>query len=294
MANLKKLFSVVASLVLFIMAVLPVFYFYYKRNKMTGYYNNYQEILETVPHFKSYFIPFSSAYSFDFLKDLSVSSKFPWFHQLFPGFVVLLSIACSLYLAIKQKSGLLFALLSTLGFFLVFATNVNGRSLYHVLQEIPGFSAIRVVSRFILLSTFVYGWLLALNLAAIKSGWRKNILLICLPLILFFDNYCAPDGFSRYEKDEALRRINHIASQLRSEEPKNLVFAYMPKTEEESFKVQIDAMQTAVYLKAKTINGYSSSCHGSFGPFWVNHDSLGLVSWCKAMGLDQANIRIVK
>lgn len=283
------------SLALFIVGVLPLFYYYYKRNKITGYYTSYNEILETVPQLKSYLIPFWSAYNFDFLKNISVSVRFPWYHQLFPGALTMLNLIVSFYFVFKQKNRLLLALLITLVFFLVFATNFNGTSLYVYLQKIPGFKAIRVVSRFILVSTFIYGWMLAINLLQIKSKVLINLLLVIFPLLLFFDNYCQNYGFSRFEKQEALNRIEALAAKINlvANKRQELLFAYIPKTNEESFKIQIDAMQTAVYLKGKTINGYSSSCHGSFSPFWSNHDSLSLDSWCKVMAFDKSKIIII-
>jgi hypothetical protein len=296
LTNLKTAsIGLISSACLFLVMVLPLFYHYYQRNQITGYYTSYQEILETVPQLKSYLIPFASAYSFDFLKDITVESKYGWFHQLFPGTLVFLSSILSVYFGIKRKNKLQLSLLFVLVFFLIFATNFNGNSLYSYLQEIPGFSAIRVVSRFVLLSTFIYGWLMALNLNEIKSETWKNTLLLLFPLLLFYDNYCEQGGFGRFEKREALNRIETIATKiaLQSKPGSDLVFAYIPKTEEESFKVQIDAMQTAVYLKAKTINGYSSSCHGEFGPFWEKHDSLSLSNWCKVFKLDESKLVIV-
>jgi hypothetical protein len=70
--------------------------------------------------------------------------------------------------------------------------------------------------------------------------------------------------------------------------------AYIPKTEEEAYKVQIDAMQTAVYMKYKTINGYSSSCHGNFGPFWNNHDSTSLKQWLTVFHLSEKDVLIIQ
>ena len=288
--------GILSSAGLFLVIVLPLFYQYYQRNQITGYYTSYQEILETVPHLKSYLIPFSSAFSFDFLKDIKVESKYVWFHQLFPGLLVFLSIILSFYLGLKNKNKLLLSLLFVLLFFLIFATNFNGHSLFRFLQEIPGFSAIRVVSRFVLLSTFIYGWLIAIILSKVNSQIWKNAFLLFFPILLFYDNYCQQTGFGRFEKKEALNRIEAIAAKitLASKPKADFVFAYIPKTDEESYKVQIDAMQTAVYIKAKTINGYSSSCHGEFGPFWENHDSLSLSNWCKVFKLDASKIVIIR
>jgi hypothetical protein len=53
-------------------------------------------------------------------------------------------------------------------------------------------------------------------------------------------------------------------------------------------------MLTAVELKMKTINGYSSSCHGKFGPVWNNHDSVCVVTWAREMNLDPSKILFVK
>ncbi len=71
-------------------------------------------------------------------------------------------------------------------------------------------------------------------------------------------------------------------------------FAYIPNTNEDGYKIQIDAMLCAVELKIKTVNGYSSSCHGKFGPVWENHDSVSVINWAKEMGIDSKQVLLIK
>lgn len=294
--KLRNILNVGGCIILFLSLTIPLFYFYYKRNKFSGYYTSYDVVINTIPQLKSYFMPFYSAFSFNFLKTITVKSTFPWFHQIFPGILVYASIIISLWLAISKKNKLLIALLIPLFFFLIFVTNFNGFSFYEYLQYIPGLRALRVVSRFVLISTFIYGWLIALNINEIKTPLIKNILIVALPVLLFFDNYCSVDGFKRFEKQDALNRISLLENKLKESGKlkEGIVFAYMPKTEEEAYKIQIDAMQTAVYMKIKTINGYSSSCHGNFGPFWMNHDSTSLKHWLSVFNLSEKDVLIIQ
>ncbi|MBL7917817.1 MAG: hypothetical protein JNM96_05430 [Bacteroidia bacterium] len=294
--TLKNILNIIGCMILFLSITIPLFYFYYKRNKFSGYYTSYDVVINTIPQLKSYLMPFYSAFSFGFLKSITVKSTFPWFHQIFPGILVYASIVISLWLAISKKNKLVIALLIPLFFFLIFVTNFNGFSFYEYLQYIPGLRALRVVSRFVLVSTFIYGWLIALNVGYVKKTSVKNILLVLLPVLLFFDNYCTVDGFKRFEKQDALNRISLLETKLKESGKLKggIVFAYIPGEIEESYKIQIDAMQTAVHLKVKTINGYSSSCHGSFGPFWNQHDSLSLMQWCRDFNLNPDSLVIVK
>jgi hypothetical protein len=296
--NLKNLLYTSLSTIVMIVLLLPIFYYYYKRNKVTGYYTDYNTILETVPQLKSYLFPYSNAYLSPVLGSIKINSQFFWFHQIFPGILVYVAIILALYFAIKKRDQTLILLLITLTCIIVLFTNFNGFTLYKYLQYIPGFKAIRVVSRVILLNTFIYGWIVAVVISKIKiqNTLMRYSLVLILPLALYFDNFCGPEGFKRFEKEEALAIIKQMETKIltvKKEKDIN-IFAYIPKTEEEAYKVQIDAMQTAVYMKYKTINGYSSSCHGNFGPFWNNHDSTSLKQWLTVFHLSEKDVLIIK
>ncbi|MBA3663676.1 MAG: glycosyltransferase family 39 protein [Bacteroidetes bacterium] len=278
----------------------PMFYFYYKRNQITGYYTDFNEVLETVPQVSSYFKAFPGAVAWHFLSSTPVQSKYEWFHFLFPGILIILSFIFAFFLAGKgyNKKLLLTLIVMSVCCFIL-TTNFNTHCLYdNILLHIPGFKAIRVVSRLVLVWVFFMAWTVSISVTYLATLNIKGVrvVLILLPFLLVFDNYCKADSFVIYPKSVSQERTNSIKNKILSTLGyKNyLAFAYIPSGPDEAYKIQIDAMLVAVELKTKTINGYSSSCHGQFGPVWEKHDSLSVATWLQQMKIPQEKVLFVR
>ncbi|MCE3260217.1 MAG: hypothetical protein K0S12_1858, partial [Bacteroidetes bacterium] len=282
-----------------LLVLLPMFYMYYQRNKITGYYTDFSQILETIPEPSSYLKAFDGSLLWKPLIATPVLSKYSWFHTLFPGILVLGALLFSFFLLGKGfKKHAVLTLLVLTAVILLLTTNFNGNTFYDNLFHIPGFKAIRVVSRLILVFIFFLAWIVCVNIDYLESRSRKAVLIsmIALPVLLFFDNYCRASAFKTFGKEETAQRTARIKSKIvASPGYKNYeAFAYIPAPGEETYKTQIDAMLTSVELQMKTINGYSSSCHGKFGPVWNNHDSVSVVTWAREMNLDPSKVLLVK
>jgi hypothetical protein len=296
--KLKKLFiHTLIGAVLFCFCILPLFYFYFKRNQVTGYYTDYDFYMQTIPRLSSYLKSFDASLSWYFLSDIPVYSKYEWVHALFPGLLVFLSIFYSIYLA-KKKQGMYSVILLALFIFISFTLYYNGHTLYGYLMKIPGIKAARVVSRVISVLLFFGGMLLCYNIKDFSESFPhlKKSLIILLPLLLLFDNYCLPSGFKTYDKAEACERILNLEEKIKQRQDyvKYKAFAYVPGIKKESHIHHLDAMLVALNLKMKTVNGYSSSAHKFYGPFWRNIDSASLSHWCLAMSLPIDSVLRVK
>lgn len=282
-----------------VLLLLPIFYFYYKRNQVTGYYTDFNQVLATIPQIPSYFKAYNGSVAWKSLNATPVLSQFEWFHYLFPGALVLFSLMFSIYLAAKGYTRkTIFSIFILLAFVFLLTTNFNGNTLYDNLLHIPGFKAIRVVSRLILVLIFFFSWLVTITIAYLLNRSEKaaRIIIALLPVFLVIDNYCQAASFKTFGKTESRRRTGAIANKvLYNSSGKNFAaFAYIPSTNEEAYKIQIDAMLCAVELKTKTVNGYSSSCAGNFGPVWELHDSISVVNWLKEMRVDPAKVLLIK
>lgn len=297
-AHLAKFFlqCILAAAVL-ILLLLPIFYFYYLRSKSTGYYTDYDFYMQTLPRFSSYFKAFGGSILWDSLSNIHTGSKYEWVQILFPGALVFVSIAITIYFAIK-KDRLQLLLLLTLFIVLAFTIYVNGHTLYGYLMKLPGIKAVRIVSRCITVLLFFCGWSVCLNLRYIEErfpDYRKSVLL-ALPLVLLLDNFCHPNSFKTYSKEESRTRIAALKEKItRHPGYSNYkAFAYIPAIKKDAAFYQIDAMLCALELKMKTVNGYSSSSHRFYGPFSRDIDSLSLAKWCTAMKLPAGSVLLVK
>lgn len=282
-----------------IVTLLPIFYFYYKRNQITGYYTDFNQVLATIPQIPSYFKSHSGSVMWHSLSATPVLSEYSWFHTLFPGALVFACLFASVYLVAKNyNKQLLISILLLLLLAFALTTNFNGNTFYDNLLHIPGFKAIRVVSRLILVLLFPFSWIVCLTVKYVFDCYSKaaKIVIMLLPVILFADNFCKAESFKTFSKSECRQRIDAIKNKILSHpDYKNYsAFAYIPASNEEAYKLQIDAMLCAVNLKWKTVNGYSSSCHGKFGPVWENHDSTSVVTWLKEMNTDYKSVLFVK
>ena len=279
--------------------LIPLFYFYYKRSQITGYYTDYDFYMQTIPRLSSYFKSFPGSITWSFLTNTNVNSKYEWVHILFPGILIFISIIMSVYLIFKGENKKLYlTLLLTLFIFILFTINYNGHTLYGYLMKIPGIKAARVVSRVVTVLIFFGGWLVCLNISYLQIKFSKysKVLIIVLPVILFFDNYCFPHEFKTFDKKECRSRINIIKQKISVRSPYK-AFAYIPKLEgaevENAPHYHIDAMLCALELKWKTVNGYSSSAHKLYGPFWRKIDSTSLANWCTNMNLSIDSVLLV-
>ncbi len=295
----KAIPHAVIAIPFFFICLLPLFYFYYKRNQTSGYYTDYNFYMETIPRLSSYVKSFPGSISWSFLNNTNVSSQYEWLHILFPGALIFTAIFLSMYLAFKNhKRNLYLSVLALIIVFIMFTINYNEHTLYGYLMKIPGIKAARVVSRFVTVLIFFGAWLVCLNVDYFQNNFLKykNVIIVLLPLLLLADNYCTPTGFKTFTKEECITRVDNIKKQiLLNPNYKNYkAFAYIPSIKLNSQFYHIDAMLCALSLKSKTINGYSSSCHKDFGPFWRNIDSTSLSDWCKTIKLDINSVLIVK
>jgi hypothetical protein len=296
----KKLFvHLLVVIPLSFVALLPLFYFYYRRNQITGYYTDYDFYMQTLPRLSSYFKSFPGALSWDFLSHTQVNSKYEWLHQLFPGGLVLLSLLISCFFILKQDPEKHYRIiLLCLFIFMLFTINIGGHTLYGYLMKIPGIKAARVVSRSVTVLLFFAGWLFCMNVTLLQErfGKYRKIILVALPCLLLLDNYCLPSSFKKFDREESYARILNIEHKIRKvpNPEKFKAFAWVPGITTESHIYHIDAMLAALDMNSKTVNGYSSSAHKQYGPFWRNIDSLSLADWCEAMRLPLDSVLIVK
>ncbi len=284
------------SLVL-IISVSPLFYYYFKRSLITGYYVNYEYYMQTIPRFTSYLKSFDSSLIWSVFRNTNVNSLYPWFHTLFPGLFVFVTIGFSFYLSLKRNN-IILVLFLVLITFISFTLYYEGHTFYGYLMKVPGIKAARVVSRIVAVLIFIVSWMFCLQLALFHQKFlqTRKWLLIIIPLFLVLDNYCLPAGFKSFSKQESTERVSYVKAKVENQAGnKNLkVLAYLSEKQKDIHLIHIDAMLCALEMNKKTINGYSSSCHRDFGQFWDLADSVSLNHWCEKMKVSMDSVIVVR
>jgi hypothetical protein len=297
-AAIKKI--VLQSLMIVPFALLamgPQLYFYYKRVKVTGFYASYDYYMETVPRLSSYLKAFPGSPVWSALARTDVHSNFSWLHFLFPGALVILSVITAFYFVIKRDK-LFILLLGTIALVVCFSIYYEGHTMYGFLMKVPGVKTVRVVTRIITVLIFPATWIVCLHINKLTSGLSKSkyLVIALLPVVLFIDNYCRASEFKSFSKTLCEERVNFVRNKyLRSTPGKQIKpFAFMPGINKDSHHLHLDAMLAALTLKAKTVNGYSSSCNRYYGPFWTNMDSVSLAGWLNKMQMPMDSIVVIK
>jgi len=195
-----------------------------------------------------------------------------WEHQIFPGLAAIIPLAWfGISKQARRRYPLAAVMMTTLAILVTITLYVHGHSLYWFVYLIPGFNAIRAVTRIILVMMMPLAVLFGLlidDLVARKGDFvagRFAVIILCGFLV----TECAlvaPDSTTR-----AAWQVRSAA--LAARLPKNLsedtVLAVAspplsPTTVEKWVYTQIDAEVAAVMLNIRTLNGYS----GNAPPGW--------------------------
>lgn len=275
----------------------PLLYHYIHRGLITGYYNDYNYYMQTVPRPSSYFKSFDGSYLWEFLRKTDVYSEFSWQHPLFPGALVLLSLAAALYFSFKGHR-LMLVLTLCLVLILSFTSYFEGHTMYGYLMKIPGIKAIRVVSRLICILMFFAAWLISVQSDLLMNSNKmwKMAFSVLLPSLLIMDNFTSPSQYKSFSMEECRARVNGLTQKVKESGipvDSSRVLVFLKKDSGNVDFHQIDAMLCALQFGLKTVNGYSSSCHRYFGPFWRSPDPISLKMWCREMRLDPARLLVV-
>lgn len=275
----------------------PLMYHYIKRGLITGYYNDYNYYMQSVPRLSSYVKAFDGSWLWAALRKTDVASDFSWQHALFPGALVFVALLAAFILAYRGHRQVL-VLLLCLFLILSFTLYHEGHTLYGYLMKIPGIKAIRVVSRLIALLVFFAGWLLCLvcDRLLIRGNITALMLHILLPLLLVADHFTVPDYYKRFALEDCRLRVDALCAKAKQSRVSagDKVLVFLSRDSLNVHFHQLDAMLCALQLGCKTVNGYSSSSHRYYGPFWKAPNRVSLRMWCREMKVEEDQLLVLE
>jgi hypothetical protein len=277
-------FSILLNLFFLFILLAP-----YIRRSKSAHLNSFEEISSTLPSLKSYLTSSPGTILHKPLEEF-IGKDHPafWDHNLFPGWIVIIFFIISFLLLLKRwfgKSKVLskehYLVLFT-GFltFIIFL-RIENISIYFLVHQLPGFSALRSFTRVVNVQLLFFGISLGIvTLYFIKKQQVSSLLIFMIALpFLVIDNYIYYDSAKRVSKSKLetrhksmIEKINHL--------PEGSVFSYEPETfQDPTYFYQLDAMLAAQALNLKTVNGYTAQAATDYDRYWALPNEENRVIW---------------
>ncbi len=307
LTTLKTAVLYSASLFLNLVLLYVLFAPYLRRSK-SGDLHTYEQVKHSIPTLESYLSAHPGTLIHSPVENFIGGDQTAfWDHWLFSGWLVTIAIVAMIYFSLKKsvfdrisfsKRNLWLIMISGAITFTLFL-RVSDYSLYYFIQLLPGFGAMRSMTRVINIELLFFGIALAIALTVLAKMWRNYRVFIFLLtlLLLFVENSLDPDYASTTPKKVMVERHNELISKMR-EIPEGSIISYEPNLENLNTHIihyQLDAMLAAQSLGLKSINGYSAKAAYAFDKYWMNPNKETRRIWFNQFdGMDEKKIYVVK
>lgn len=307
--SLKWITTMLASLVVNILILLPLMLPYERRSdKVT--YDPYEALLSKLPTLFSYIHSPPDSFAWGWLSGIGDHLPQHWNQELFTGGIGTVSLLGLVFFSIKcllnkQFSNYFNRRFVTLGLTAMFTfflfTRFGDFSLYRLLYELPGYASMSAVHRVInvqLIFMATGAALLSYLLIQVKPK-LSFFIFIAIVAALLLDNYHLNKTDYRYRtpKSTYYKRLNGVKKKM-NDIPEGSVVSYEPKDsllkQEAAIIFQLDAMLASQHLNLKCVNGYSGSCPGEFGPFWRKPNKKNRKKWLTSENPDFDTVHVVR
>ncbi len=282
----------VLVLILFSLSLIPLLLPYYYTSLEYGL-RSWAEIATMLPRIQSYFYPADGSVLWNGLSFLGHGLPMHPEHRLFTGLIPLLALMLMPVIYVRDRANPLsrkgiVAFIITVFLILLTLSVYEDFSLYRLVSKLPGLSAIRAVTRIMLLVLFPLAIMVGLVLHKIsetqslqKRPTIKIMLLLTILLVIFCDQSVSAAGFMNYSKLESQRRLMKIEAFVKDKHSAAKVLAYMPaKSSDPPYVVHLDAMMAAQNLNMATVNGYSGILPSDYADFFMDFDQCHtLLKW---------------
>lgn len=272
----------------------------YLRRVQTSGGHSYKSIVDSIPTFFTHLTPSPGTLYYDGLVELTTKYPAFWDHRLFPGVLSFIIFLVFVGLLIRKRrffqddNQRTFMLLGGITFLLFL--RVGDISFYFLIHHIPGFSAMRSLTRIINIEVLFYGASLAFFYVWIANKYKipNWAGIIAFIVLLSIENHQDSSQTLRTEKNEMVKRQESIKHKFEHIQ-KGSVVTYEPeKIDEQVAHIQLDAMLGAQALELKTVNGYSGSAPKDFHLYWENPNEANRKFYFKRFKISEENIVVVK
>lgn len=268
----------------------------------------FEEVIATIPRPISYFFTHPGALSW---RTLSLHSEYAfdvwWSHFHFMGAVPWLAIVLLPIVLWKYRSepmrnqgiaavGLAFVL-ST-----VFCLRIGDFTLYKLIFEIPGFSAMRAMDRIIEVQVMFFSLITVLVFASLgRKEWHKMAIAIAIPLLIIQENKLDITKFRSFNKYDAKGLVDRIVIDMNAQvESPGKAIAYIPVScvMSETMRivgtsqVHLNSMLAGQQIGVPVVNGYVDRYPSGFLALLNRLDLNGLDTWCSFNQISTRDITV--
>lgn len=253
-------------------------------NRSGNVERNYGDVGEGLPTPLSYLYPSPDSLLWNWMRPIGDHIKNAHEHTLWMGLSCILAIIGGIYLVRTKKDKVVkFWLFSFLLMILITLNFYGHVSFYAVVYLIPGFEAVRAVSRIVQLEVFFLGGLMAVVIDhLIKKEWnvsKKSMIIGAIALFVCIDQLEWKSGLNSHSKKNSQFRVEFVKQEfIDSPRPDNgAVLVYVPYNNFEVYKYHMDAMLASQDLKVPTINGYSAFSPKGYDDFFAEPNAENLM-----------------
>jgi len=269
----------------------------------------FDEVKATIPRPASYFFTHPAALSW---RSLSGHSQFAfdewWSHFHFMGAVPWLAIILLPIIAWRakmepsQRKGL-FAIGIALVLSTVFCLRIGDFTLYKLIYNLPGFSAMRAIDRIITVQAMYFALLTTLVFSTIGARtWQKALIGLCIPMAILVDNKVEVGELKRFNKYAARKLVDRIVIDMQVQrDPAAVALAYAParcvmpyeEDHQRTINMHLSAMLAGQQIGVPVVNSYTGSYPGNYMKFWNALDHNTLEEWCEFNNTSAEGIQLV-
>ena len=264
----------------------------------------YQFAIGTVPTIYSFFSASESSLIWGGLSEMTKDHQFYWDHRLFVGGIAMLSIVFAIFILFFTKISkriprmnqnvklLLLVGVITMAFFIRF----DQTSLYSFVFKLPGFNAMRSITRIINVELVFFALAVGYVMCLLTEQFIrfKQVLFIVLLGLLVVDNAHSDWSRSRTSKKDAQARITRLEAKM-MHIPEGSLVSYEPdEVIGPSHVYHIDAMLASQALNLKCVNGYSAMSPLNYDKFWREMNEETRLIWFKTKSFNPDNLYVIK
>jgi hypothetical protein len=269
----------------------------------------FQEIAHTIPRPVSYFFTHPGALSWRVLAGHSqYAFEGWWFHFLFLGglpWAAVLALPVVLLhprVDTQGRAGIAMVALAIL-LSILFCLRLGEFSLFKWVHMLPGFSALRVADRVILVLVMPFVLLLSLMVERLpRAGLWAGMVAVIIPLAAVMDNRMEFSQVRRYDKENAREMVQEVVRHMQQQyDGTSTAIAYAPVhgvLEKEADHIRdihlhITAMLAAQQIGLPVVNAYTSWYPEGYMEFFDHKDRRSIANWSKRMGISSRTIQSI-
>lgn len=260
----------------------------------------YESIFLSLPTVKSYFFSVHGSLLWNWIDDLAVSYQAFWDHQIFPGGLAILGGLALFVLLIRPKirneKPLLFGISITGLVCCLLFVRMDAYSLYEILFRLPGFSAMRSLTRIVNLNVLFFA--IGLSFCAFRLfKWypsKSSLIFVLVLTVLIIDNFVPGKHTLRISKAQASARVTELVGEL-EKIPSDGIVSYEPVGfEGHPNDLQLDAMLACQELGLKCINGYSAIAPYGFDTYWDQPNQTTREKWLTIQNKNIEDLYVIR